>query len=182
MKMKKANAVITLISMFLFLLHMIYNVLAFMMGFYNPVLSKIFGFSLLFLIALHAVMSIVIVAVFHDSKTIQYKKKNMRTRFQRITAGIMVLLLPLHIFEIPLLQKTRGIFLFSLLQSVKFIFYSAVLFHVALSLTNAFVTLGWMEDRRKKNRIDRALLITAVILVVVLGVFFTVKFTGFLSD
>ncbi|MBR6959855.1 MAG: hypothetical protein IKH76_05185 [Clostridiales bacterium] len=170
MRIKKVNAAVSLFSCLGLTAHVIYNAVAYIIFYYNPVLSKALGFGVMGLICIHACLSIIIVASSHDSARIRYKRLNMRTLFQRITAVMMLLLLPLHIFNFDLIHKSGVGLVFWLLESVQVLFYAAVMYHMALSFSNALVTLGLLESVRKKKVIDTVLLVTASIMFIAMGI------------
>ncbi len=152
--MKKANAGISLLICILMLIHVLYEVISFVVFFYNPVVTKVLGYVLVAAIVAHAGLSMAIVFGRHDSKTITYKALNIRTLLQRIFAGLMCVLIPLHIFAFKLLSKSVGTVFFSLFLLIMVIFYWSVFSHVALSFTNALVSLGWLGDMKKKKVAD----------------------------
>lgn len=170
MRIKKVNAAVSLFSCLGLTAHVLYNAVAYIIFYYNPVLSKVMGFGVMGLICIHAVLSIIIVASSHDTSAIRYKSLNMRTLMQRVTAVMMLVLLPLHIFNFNLISKSGGGVVFWLLESVQILFYSAVMYHIALSFSNALVTLGLLENMRKKKVIDTVLLVIATIVVIAMSI------------
>lgn len=82
----------------------------------------------------------------------------------------MLLLLPLHIFNFDLIHKSGVGLVFWMLGSVQVMFYAAVMYHMALSFSNALVTLGLLESVRKKKVIDTVLLVTASIMFFAMGI------------
>lgn len=152
--MKKANAGISLLIILLMLAHVIYQVVSYATFYYNPLITKVLGYVLVAAIVAHAGLSMAIVFGRHDSKTVTYKALNIRTLLQRIFAGLMCVLIPVHIFAFKLLSKSAGTVFFTLLLLIMVIFYWSVFSHVALSFTNALVSLGWLGDIKKKKVMD----------------------------
>ena len=170
MRIKKLNAWLALITAALLLIHETYQLFAFILFYYNPVMTKILGYSLAFAFALHGILSAYCIFALHDSKTIAYKKMNIRTVLQRISGMAMLLLLPIHIGAFMLLQRNAGTFIFYLLLASQALFYAAINCHVAVSFSSAFITLGYLEDMDKKGRIDRTAWIISALLFITTSV------------
>ena len=166
MRIKKLNAWLALITAALLLIHETYQLFAFILFYYNPVITKILGYSLASVFILHGILSACCIFALHDSKTITYKKMNIRTVLQRISGLAMILLLPLHICSFLLLQRSAGTIIFYLLLASQVLFYAAINCHVAVSFSNAFITLGYLEDMDKKDRIDRITWIISALLFI----------------
>ncbi len=64
------------------------------------------GYLLGGVVVIHGVLSVINVYVKNDSKKIRYKKLNMKTYLQRISAFCLVVLLPLHIMAFGILKST----------------------------------------------------------------------------
>ncbi|MBQ9673580.1 MAG: hypothetical protein IJV39_03030 [Ruminococcus sp.] len=158
MRIKKWNARLSLLAVFAILFHTGYQTFAYITFYYNPILSAVSGYTLAGVIVLHAILSVISVFALHDSKTTAYKKLNIKTVLQRISAAVMLLLLPLHIFSFVLLQGSAGSMGYYLIEACQILFYASLYCHVAMSFTNALITLGWLEDIKKKRIIDRILL------------------------
>lgn len=173
MTMKKWNARLSLLTMLLLLIHETYQLYAYMTMYYNPVLSKVTGYALVAALALHAILSIVIVFVMHDSKKIAYKKLNLKTLLQRISGGMIIVLLPIHIFSFGLLKSSAGGFGYVLTEIAQILFYGATLCHFSISFSNALITLGWLSDMKKKRVIDIIVTIICVLLFLVASVIIT---------
>ena len=155
---KKLNAGISLLVTGLLLLHALYQAVSYLVFYYNPFLSKLFGILISVFFAVHAVISLGCVFFLHDSKSIAYKKLNMRTFFQRLSALVMIFLLPLHIYSFTLLGAAAGTRFYVLIEAAQVLFFAALFLHVALSFTNALVSLGLLEEMRKKRIADLLLL------------------------
>ena len=164
--MKKANAGLALLTCLVLFTHVIYQVVSYIMFFYNPVISKVLGFSVMGLFVCHAVISIIIVIHNHDAKDVKYMALNVRTLLQRIFAFVMCALLPTHIFAGKVLSKNAGTIFYNLEELAQVLFFWAMFSHIALSLTNAFVTFGWLTDIKKKKTMDVVFFIVCMLLFV----------------
>lgn len=170
MTLKKSNAALSLFCIVLLFVHAVYQTVSYIVFYYNPFLSKLFGVLLAAAIVLHGILSCVSVSIVHDSRGIVYRRLNLRTFLQRLSAaGITVLLLP-HIFSFHLLQKTAGTVFFIFLESAQILFFAALFLHAALSFSNAFVSLGLLSDIKKKRRIDAVAAVVCAVLFVLMSV------------
>ena len=173
MKLKKWNARLSILAMILTLIHELYQLYAYISFYYNPVLSKTFGYAVAGGFVLHGILSAVCIFGLHDARTIEYKKLNYKTVLQRISAVITVLLLPLHIFSFALLQGSVGSIVYTIVEVSQVVFYVALSCHVGLSFSNALVTLGRLEDIGKKRVIDRIAITFWTILALIMGIVIT---------
>ena len=151
MAIKKWNARLSLLTLLLLLIHEGYQLYAYITFYYNPTLSKVTGFATAGCFALHAILSVISVFVLHDAKSVAYKKLNIRTVLQRVSAVLILLLLPLHIFSFSLLKSSAGGVGYVLVEAAQIIFYAMLSCHVALSFSNALITLGRLSDIKKKK-------------------------------
>ena len=170
MRIKKLNAWLALITAALLLIHETYQLFAFILSYYNPVMTKILGYALASVFILHGILSAYCIFGLHDSKSVAYKKMNIRTVLQRISGLAMILLLPLHTCSFMLLQRSSGTFVFYLILASQVLFYAAINCHVAVSFSSAFITLGYLEDMDKKDRIDRTAWIISTLLFITTSV------------
>lgn len=173
MNIKKWNARLSLFTMALLLIHELYQLYAYISFYYNPVLSKAFGYAVVSGFVLHGILSAVCIFALHDAKTVAYKKLNLKTVLQRVSAAIIVLLLPLHILSFSLLQSSVGSIVYTVVEIAQVVFYAALLCHVGLSFSNALVTLGRLEDIGKKRVIDGIVIILCAILFLTASVVIT---------
>ena len=173
MNIKKWNARLSLLTVVLFLIHEGYQLYAYTTMYYNPVLSKVTGYTLTGAMALHVILSMMSVFILHDAKNVAYKKLNIKTVLQRVSAVLIVLLLPLHIFSFGILKSSVGGVGYILTEIAQILFYAALCFHISLSFSNALVTLGYLADMRKKRVIDIVVTIICVILFIAASVIIT---------
>ncbi len=168
---KKANAILSLLTLCLLVVHAGYQTVSYLLFFYNPVATAVTGMSLEAAFVLHAILSAISVFGAHDSKTISYKKLNIGTVLQRITAVLMIVLLPPHIAFSVLLNK--GVVpkqTFYIIIAVQILFYGAICTHVAVSFSKALISLGWLVDDDKRKKIDRTVAVICAVLFVIIAV------------
>ncbi len=186
MKLKKLNAALGLLTIAAILLHIGYNVFAYLTFYYNPQIKLLMTIPILVLVCLHAVCGMLTVFLQADGTRLDlYPKQNLRTILQRVCAALMLPLLILHINTFRLLQSTAGAgqwFWFVLLMISQPVFYGAVLTHVAVSVTNGLITLGLLSSRETQKRIDRVIyILCAAAFVVSTCVVLKAEFAMFLT-
>ncbi|MCR5383268.1 MAG: hypothetical protein K6E72_01320 [Saccharofermentans sp.] len=154
---KKINAVLGLILVTAFLIHIIYEIYAYLTFYYNPVFTRAIADSAMSIAVLHMLFSAFIVFISHDKGMgMRYFKLNIRTLLQRISAIAIVVLLFPHLKTFSLLKESYGtnMFLFASVMTAQILFYAAILFHISVSTTNAFITLGIMSSEKARKRLD----------------------------
>lgn len=154
---KKVNAVLGLGIIASVLIHIGYEIYAFLTFYYNPLLTKIIAYTTLGLAGLHVLCSIGIVFFAHDrGNGMRYPKLNARTMIQRISAAAIVIMILPHINNFMILsslaEKNRPLFYAVLLSQT--LFYAAVLLHVAVSVRNAFISLGLIQTEKAGKAVD----------------------------
>ena len=171
MKLKKLSAILGLLSMVTLLVHIGYTAYSYLMFFYNPGLKLLTSIPFMILTCLHAICGMAIVFLQSDGTRLDlYPKQNIRTILQRITAALIFPMLILHINSFDLLRSsaTNERWLsFSLLMLTQPLFYGVVLTHIAVSLTRAMITLGWISSREKQRAIDRIVLIAGAVIFLI---------------
>ena len=181
MKIKKLNANLSLLTLVLLLIHEGYQLCAYITFYYNPILTKASGYAVACCLILHAILSVICVFALHDSKTIAYKKLNIRTVFQRVSAFMLILLLPVHIISFPLLQNSVGSAGYFFVEAAQIIYYAALSCHIALSFGNALITLGRLSDMKKKRVLDIIVFIICALLFIAVSVIITTTHTKILG-
>lgn len=164
---KKVNAVLGLAITTALLVHIIYEIYAYLTFYYNPVLTKILAFTTLGLGTLHILLSAFIVFISHDKgKGIRYPSLNIRTLLQRISAVAIAVMLILHMNTFAALSATAGTSraLFVTVLIVQVLFYLTVFVHIAVSASNAFITLGIISSGKARKTLDIIIWILCVIL------------------
>ena len=164
MNIKKINAVLSVFTCLMLLIHVAYQAVAHLLLFYAPMASKILGCAVLVPALLHGTMSAISVLFLHDSQKIMYKKANIRTYIQRICALITVVLLPAHVHSYAMHEISSGSALFFAVISIQIIFYGAIITHTAVSFSKALITLGKLENMDRMHKIDRILFMICAIL------------------
>lgn len=154
MTLKKANAACGLLTIFFLLAHAGYQMVTFVMMYHNSTITRILGWACVAAVMMHAVLGMCIMMFSHDGSSLRrYPRENRRTIIQRASAvGIMVLLL-LHIQSFGIMTSgTLGLIAAELIQ---FLFFTCVFLHIGTSFSNAFVTLGWLDDMERKKKTDK---------------------------
>ena len=171
MRLKKINAALGLLSIAAMLVHIGYTVFAYLTFYYNPALKLLTAIPFMVLVCLHAVCGMTSVFLQADGTRLDlYPGQNTKTILQRVSAALMFPLLILHINTFHLLQSSAeaGQWLwFTLLMISQPLFYGTVLTHIAVSLTRAFVTLGWLTSRDRQKVIDRVVYVLCAVAFVV---------------
>ncbi len=154
MRLKKANACISLLLVVVFFTHSVYELIACLLLCFDPIIVRAFGLLVALVVSVHVVLSAISFFKNQDSKKNAYPKLNKRTRLQRFSAVLILLLLPLHIRTAGLVIS-GGISACSItLEILQVIFFALVYLHVAVSFSRALITLGWITEERTKRRID----------------------------
>lgn len=177
MNIKKWNARLSLLTVVLFLIHEGYHLYAYTTMYYNPVLSKATSYALAGALGLHVILSIISVFVLHDAKKVTYKKLNIKTVIQRVSAVLIVLLLLIHILSFGLLQSSVGGIGYILTEIAQILFYAALCCHIAVSFSNALITLGYLTEMRRKRIIDMVVAVICAILFLAASVIITLVHT-----
>ena len=159
MKLKKINAALGLLSIAGIMLHIGYSVFAYLTFYYNPVLKIWTAVPFMAATCLHAICGMLSVFLQSDGTRLdQYPKQNMRTILQRVSAALIFPLQILHINTFDMLKSgaEKGQWgLFALIMISQPLFYGMVLTHIAVSVSRAFITLGWLTSPEKQKVIDR---------------------------
>jgi hypothetical protein len=104
---KKINAVLGMATVAALLFHVVYQVVAFQLFYYNPTISKLTSHIISCLVILHVICSIYIFIKSHDlGNGIKYAGLNARTIIQRVTAVAMLILIGVHASIFNLLPKS----------------------------------------------------------------------------
>lgn len=163
MKLKKLNAVLSLLTFAALLLHMGYSAYAYLTLYYNPALKNAFSVPLTVLVCLHGAAGMCSVFLQSDgTRAGLYPKKNKITVIQRITAALFFPLLILHINTFGYLAAVSAAgqyFLFFLLITAQILFYLAAVTHSAVSFSRAFITLGLLNSTKTQKKLDTAIYI-----------------------
>lgn len=163
LKLKKINAALGLLSIAAILLHLGYTIYAYLAFYYNPSLKTLTAIPFMVVTCLHALCGMLIVFTQADGTRLDlYPKENLRTIIQRVSAALILPLLILHINTFKLLQssaKAGHWIWFALLMISQPLFYGTVLSHIAVSVTRALITLGWVSSPERQKRIDRVVYI-----------------------
>ena len=167
MKLKKCNALLSLLSFTSMLLHIGYSAFAYFTLYYNPGLTRIFSAPFFGLTCLHAVTGMCSVFFLSDgTRGNLYPKKNISTIVQRLTAALIFPLLILHLSTFDLLQSSSSggkpvYFILLLLSEV--LFYAVTVTHAAVSFSKALITLGVLCSEKARKITDRIIYILCAV-------------------
>ena len=153
MKLRKANAVFSLISTALLLSHAISMGLCMLSQGKIPRLASAISQALVVVFLIHAIICIVFMVISHKgsngNKGKGYVKLNIVTIVQRISGVLMIVLTTLHVLGAIGVIKTPQV-----VQAIVLpLFFLIVLVHIAISTSKAFITLG-VGDARFVKRVD----------------------------
>lgn len=164
--MKRINAALGLLAALLLLAHLLMQADIYLTFSYLPVLSKVTAYGFLVPAAVHALLSVCLLAFGSGRlRPDPYPKLNRRTTLQRVTALGTFLLLPLHTHTFSLLQRSAGRLLPILaLLLAELVFYALTLLHVGFSLSRGLISLGWVDSLEKQRRADRAIWIALALI------------------
>ena len=164
----------SLLSILALLVHLGYSVYEYLTMYYNPFLTKLFSTVLMVAVCLHAVLGMSAVFLMGDGTRLSlYPRQNRLTVVQRLSAALFFPLLFLHTKTFQLLKtsaENRTWFVFALLIIAELFFFADVIIHMAVSLSRALITLGWLSSRETQNKLDRTLMIVGIILFLVTAV------------
>ncbi len=159
MKLKKINAAAGLLSSLALLIHVTYNIYAYLTFYYNPSLKKYTAIPFILFTCIHAICGMCSVFLLGDGTRLDiYQKQNMQTVIQRVSAALIFPLLILHLKTYDLLKTAAGNKawpLFTLLTLLQVIFYAVSAAHTAVSFSRALITLGILADRKRQKKLDR---------------------------
>ena len=168
MRLKKANAVLGLLSVPAVLLHIGFTAYCYLTMSYLPQLKTLFSLPFMVLVCLHAVCGMASVFLLGDGTRLGlYPKQNRGTVIQRLSAALIFPLLFLHLRTFDLLKSTSGAgqwFPFILLILSEILFYGTVTAHTAVSFSKALITLGWLSSREKQKTLSRLACILGAVL------------------
>ena len=167
MKLKKATAALGLASIVLMLVHMGYNVFAYLMFYYNPAVQMALSVPFMVMVCIHAICGMLSVSLKKEGGSLDlYTRHNIRTILQRVSAALIFPLLIMHINTFSLLEaaaQSAVPALVVLIFAAEILFFACVVTHVATSLTNALITLGILASRDTQHTLDRIIYVIGAI-------------------
>ena len=84
MKIKKTNAILGLLAILILLAHAGYQVIAYILFIYNPLVTKLLGWATVAVVSMHAVLGMSMLMFVHDGSSARsYSGMNLRTILQR---------------------------------------------------------------------------------------------------
>ena len=167
MFLRKINAVISLLTTLLVLLHASLNAVTMLSAgaIQKPAVAVYTSWVLCGLMVLHALICIdMMVSHIMESKGRRYKKYaklNAATVFQRISGGLLILFTALHVGGTAGPMKPPPV----IHATVPVVFFTFVMAHVAVSTSKAFITLG-IGNAKTVKAIDIAVKVICVITLI----------------
>lgn len=159
MVLKKANAMLGLLSAVCMLAHIGYNVFCYLTFYYNPTLKLVFSIPFIVVVCAHAILGMLSVFLSSDGTRLDlYPKQNRRTILKRVSAALMFPLLILHINSFNFMQQNAqadNAVIIVLLIAVEVLFFAVVITHIATSFSAGLVTLGFLGSEKAQVRIDK---------------------------
>lgn len=159
MKLKKANAVLAILSEITLLIHVGYSIFAYLTFYYNPTLKVLTALPFMVIVCLHAICGMCAVFLLGDgTRTDTYPKLNKGVLIQRISAALIFPLLILHLNTYDTLKSSaeKGNWvLFAAVILAQILFFAVICAHIAVSFSKPFITLGMLKDRNKQKLIDK---------------------------
>lgn len=175
MTLKKANAAFGLLTIVMLLVHVGYQMYAYINFVYAPEVTKLLGDLVMLCLIVHMVLGMSIMMFANDGTELKkYPKENKGTIIQRASAiGTLVFLFG-HLKAYSILTShVGGIWSFILAMLIQVLFFGCVFMHVATSFSKAFITLGWLESMDTKKKIDKVVwaisIIAFIAVIVVIG-------------
>ena len=169
MKLKKYNAVLSILSTLTLLIHVGYNVFAYVFFFYHPMAKTLTTLPFLLIVCGHAICGMCSVFLLEDgTHPAMYPRQNAGTIIQRVSAALIFPLLIIHMYSYSLLaQSANGkMWLFITVIVLQILFFAVIASHVAVSFSKAFITLGLLSDVHKKKVVDTLIIYACAILFV----------------
>lgn len=168
LRLKKFSALTALLTMIALVVHIGYNVFAYLTFYYNPLAKMLTAAPILVFCCLHAVAGMCSVFLLGDGTRVDpYQKQNRRTVAQRVSAALIFPLLIVHLKTFDLLKSSAesGTWaLFVLTLCAQLAFYLVTIIHVSTSFSRALITLGLLSNRETQAKIDRVVRIVCVCL------------------
>ena len=159
MGLKKASAVLALLTILALLAHVGYNVFCYLTFYYNPMLKTLTAAPVIVFACLHAIAGMCSVFLLGDGTRVgPYQRQNRRTVIQRVSAALIFPLLIVHLNTFGILSDASqhgAWLLFCLVLVAQVAFYAVVAMHVATSFSRALITLGLLSSKKTQAHADR---------------------------
>lgn len=174
MVIKRINAILSLISVMLLIVHIGYSAFAYLTFYYNPMLKMLTAYPFIVAACLHAVFGMCAVFLQGDGTRLDvYWKQNCSTLIQRLSAALIFPLLIIHLNNFNLLKSSaeqNRWLVFALLIFVQVVFYAVMIAHVATSFSKALITLGILADRKRQKNLDKLVYILCAAMFLLISV------------
>lgn len=170
-KLKKINAVLAAVTTDLLYLHTAIMVFTMLTGFKYLLVFKILGRIFVVFTALHMIVSLVLLNVFHDKPKKQrvYPKQNKKMMIQRLS-GIMIFILT--IFHLIIYEDFNSGIEIGTVQKILIIvsqicYYAVAFGHTAISFTGIGIAMGKIRSDEKEKELSKKISIVCLALFVI---------------
>ena len=156
MKLKKASAVLSLLSVLTMLVHIGYSVFCYLTMYYNPQLKTLTSVPFLVCVCLHAVLGMC--SVFLQTDGTRQERLDRQTVIQRVSAALIFPLLIVHMKTFDLLHSSAASgnwLMFALLIFTQALFYAVVCAHAGGAFSKALIILGLLKEGKGVKTVDR---------------------------
>lgn len=185
MLLKKINTICTWIIIGFLLGHLGTMSYSMLTGWYDYSVCKRLAHGTAAVVAIHVMISLILVFFYHDGADFsKYKKQNRRILLQRASGLIIIALVHLHtkafgfiVTGMPLSVADK-----SFLLITEFLFFGSIFVHLGISFSRSLISMGMIRSDTVQKRVDCLLGILCVLLLVITMVAltrFVVLWTGF---
>lgn len=185
MFIKKINAVCSWIITGILLGHLGTMSYSMLTGWYDYTICKRLAYATAIVVAIHVLLSLLLVFFFHDGVNFsKYKKQNRQTIMQRASGLVIVALLHLHTKAFGFIASGMALSAADkcFLLVTEFLFFGAIFAHLGVSFSRSLISMGIIRSDTAQKRVDCLLGIFCVLLFVITMVAltkFVVPWTGF---
>lgn len=185
MFLKKINTICSWIIIGFLLGHLGTMCYSMLTGWYDDSICKRLAHGTAAAVAIHVMLSLILVFFFHDGADFsKYKKQNRRVILQRASGLVIIALLHLH-------TKAFGFIVTGMALSgsdkcfiliTEFLFFGAIFTHLGVSFSRSLISMGMLRSEDVEKRMDCILgilcgLLQIITMVALTG--FIVPWTGF---
>lgn len=157
MKLKRINAVLGLLIVLSLCGHAGTMIFSLWTGWYSFVICKLLAKTTVSLLVLHVFCSLCLFFFVHDGTELKYKKYNISTALQRISALAILVLLHVHMKAYS--HMATGTVLNGCQTAffcvTELLFFASVMTHIAVSISKAVISLGLTESADMVYIIDK---------------------------
>ena len=143
--MKKLGGYLGLILSVILFLHSLISLLSFSIQI-NASILFILGIFIIIISSIHIFINLIIFLLAKEYTCIKYKKANLKCYYQRISGLLIILFVIIHILFAKGIFITEVYYIFFAVTSL--ICYFLCYSHIAVSFTNALVSIGAVSSKR----------------------------------